>query len=402
VVEAVIDLPGDDRNLTLAVEHWKSGTGNDDEFRRAVESNRIAQVLDDQNTWTDLFVIVGDLNEEADSVPNNPDPFTKLPSGLPSSWALGSDLMAELNGPGIRNDPFLYLTRLEGPHVTVLDAWQLDGSDGTRPASGRRLDYIMASKALTDMNPATEVYDSADEGLPGGLPKFGSPLPASASQDASDHFLVFTDIVIQSTSCSSDAECDDLLFCNGLETCDTQLGCQPGTPVDCDNGVFCDGTEVCDNALGCQAGTPPDCSALSDSCNDATCDAASDACVQLPLPDGTTCDNGDACQGDVCQSGSCMTAPCGPAAPEGLSGEFGRNVSLSWSANSEPNLAGYRVYRSTTSGGPYSFLAKRKTRHTSYTDRRPGKQFFCYVVTAYDKSGGESDYSNEVCGQAGR
>ena len=40
--------------------------------------------------------------------------------------------------------------------------------------------------------------------------------------------------------CSSDADCDDGLFCNGAETCDTGTGeCLPGTPVDCDDGVGC-------------------------------------------------------------------------------------------------------------------------------------------------------------------
>ena len=31
--------------------------------------------------------------------------------------------------------------------------------------------------------------------------------------------------------CQVDADCDDSLFCNGAETCDTVLDCQPGSPA---------------------------------------------------------------------------------------------------------------------------------------------------------------------------
>jgi hypothetical protein len=43
----------------------------------------------------------------------------------------------------------------------------------------------------------------------------------------------------------SSLQCDDGLFCNGLETCDALLGCQPGENP-CDEGFECDETiDVC-------------------------------------------------------------------------------------------------------------------------------------------------------------
>ncbi|MEM7585221.1 MAG: hypothetical protein AAF560_17660 [Acidobacteriota bacterium] len=100
--------------------------------------------------------------------------------------------------------------------------------------------------------------------------------------------------------CTVDADCDDGLFCNGAETCDTGTGiCQAGTPVDCDDGVsctndscnegtdmcdnvaddsncddglFCNGAETCDPVNDCQAGTNP-CAPGQ------TCNEASDICV---------------------------------------------------------------------------------------------------------------------------
>ncbi|HMA94405.1 MAG TPA: hypothetical protein VKP30_17055, partial [Polyangiaceae bacterium] len=45
--------------------------------------------------------------------------------------------------------------------------------------------------------------------------------------------------------CTSNAECDDGLYCNGTETCVNQV-CQSGAPVTCDDGDACT-TDVCDN-----------------------------------------------------------------------------------------------------------------------------------------------------------
>ena len=47
-------------------------------------------------------------------------------------------------------------------------------------------------------------------------------------------------------ACTSDAACDDGLFCNGVETCGG-AGCQAGTPVACDDGDTCT-ADACDEA----------------------------------------------------------------------------------------------------------------------------------------------------------
>ncbi|HJO23937.1 MAG: hypothetical protein QF890_02675 [Myxococcota bacterium] len=195
-LEVVIDVPGNALDLTLVTQHWKSGTGNDDEFRRAIESIRIGQSIADLFSEVDAYVIMGDVNEEADSVPKTPNPVTSLPSGLPGSFSLGSDLALQLAGAGISNDPFQSLRLPTGVNATLVTALQLDGSDATRPSSGRRLDYVLVSEALGSMGVSAEVYDSQDEGLAPGLTLIGSPLAASASTDASDHFPVLVDLVV--------------------------------------------------------------------------------------------------------------------------------------------------------------------------------------------------------------
>ncbi len=89
-----------------------------------------------------------------------------------------------------------------------------------------------------------------------------------------------------------------------------------------------------------------------------------------------------------------------PAAPTGLDATAGNEtVSLDWNNNSEPDLDGYNVYRSTTSGGdpvPYSKLNGPLVTVSEYTDNTVdnGTTYF-YVVTAEDESTNESGYSNE-------
>jgi len=195
-LEVVIDIPGNAADLTLLTQHWKSGTGNDDEFRRSIESIRIGQAISDLASNLDAYVIAGDVNEEADSVPRTPHLFTSLPSGLPGSFSLGSDLAAQLSGAGISNNPYEHLLAADGTDATIVAALQTDGSDATRPASGRRLDYVLVSETIAAAGVSAEVYDSQDEGLSGGLTKFSSPPAATASSEASDHLPVFVDLVV--------------------------------------------------------------------------------------------------------------------------------------------------------------------------------------------------------------
>lgn len=120
--------------------------------------------------------------------------------------------------------------------------------------------------------------------------------------------------------------CNDGAFCNGVESCESQLGCQPGTPpplddgiactVDtcdeitdsvvhvpddgaCANGAFCDGDEVCTAGVGCEPGAPPP---LDDgvACTDDSCDEIGDAVLHVPDPG--LCDDGDPCTAESCDA----------------------------------------------------------------------------------------------------
>jgi hypothetical protein len=85
------------------------------------------------------------------------------------------------------------------------------------------------------------------------------------------------------------------------------------------------------------------------------------------------------------------TAP--PAAPTGLTAtKSGSYVQLTWTANTEPDLGGYTVYRATASGGPYTALNGSLLTSPSYLDTTvpAGATDVWYQVTASDISANES------------
>ncbi len=132
-------------------------------------------------------------------------------------------------------------------------------------------------------------------------------------------------------ACYDSLDCDDGGFCNGPEACVNGL-CIAGTPPDCDDGractldtcsdssgscehlendaqcddgVFCNGLETCDATWGCVPGAAR--------CPGQFCDEQADACADC-LDDGH-CDDGLFCNGaETCSSGLCTpgSVPCDP------------------------------------------------------------------------------------------
>jgi hypothetical protein len=70
------------------------------------------------------------------------------------------------------------------------------------------------------------------------------------------------------------------------------------------------------------------------------------------------------------------------------------SVNLSWNPGS-PQVAGYNVYRSGQSGGPYSRINSELDPNTAYTDSSVAAgQTYYYATTAVNTEGQESTYSN--------
>jgi hypothetical protein len=137
-----------------------------------------------------------------------------------------------------------------------------------------------------------------------------------------------------SASCGTNAECDDELFCNGIETCSeghclagTAPACadSTGCTVDtcnevtdscthtpsnalCDDGAWCNGAEICDVTTGCKAGISPVCTD-SIACTTDTCNEATDTCDHTPVnaicDDGLFCNGAETCSATLgCQDGT--------------------------------------------------------------------------------------------------
>jgi hypothetical protein len=94
------------------------------------------------------------------------------------------------------------------------------------------------------------------------------------------------------------------------------------------------------------------------------------------------------------------TAPTVPSTPVAAPAGPGI-VALSWSYGTEPDLAGYRVYRSSTSGGPYQPVGPFLDRPAFVDATVPHGATMYYVVRAVDTSGNISASSAEV-GSAAR
>lgn len=78
------------------------------------------------------------------------------------------------------------------------------------------------------------------------------------------------------------------------------------------------------------------------------------------------------------------------------------DVTLQWTANTENDLAGYRVYRGTQAAGPYTQVGNdvvcgpNNQTCCAFVDQGIPDGTYFWVATAFDTSGNESRYSNEV------
>ena len=145
--------------------------------------------------------------------------------------------------------------------------------------------------------------------------------------------------------CSSDAECDDGLFCTGTETCNSGTCSSSGDP--CGGGTTCNeatdscDAAACDNDGSCEAGEdcnncPNDCRAKLNGnpngryccdgdlagCGDSRCSESGWSCggggscsSDPECDDGQFCNGAETCSGGSCQAGS---DPCpGQSCDEG-------------------------------------------------------------------------------------
>jgi len=194
----VVTVPGTVRPLVLWTLHHKALSSSTDRFRRAIESIRCADNIDAYlaaNPGHLDLVVLGDMNEDVRAT--QPAQFNSLPSGLPASYALGSDITFPVYYATFPRDAY----EVAGPGFAMLAAVQgTTTNSATYIGTSGRLDYIFVSSnlAASPLGPAVaEVYNSVFDDSSNGLAKVGAPLDAGISAQASDHLTVFADVQMQ-------------------------------------------------------------------------------------------------------------------------------------------------------------------------------------------------------------
>jgi len=146
--------------------------------------------------------------------------------------------------------------------------------------------------------------------------------------------------------CVSDGDCDDGIFCNGVESCDLGThscvavsACPPSFPpticneitdtcdpyctsdYDCNDGVFCNGIESCNLGTNLCAAV----SACPATIPATVCDEINDTCVvfctsDLDCNDGLFCNGVESCD---LNTNSCVAlSPCPPSIPPTVCNEL--------------------------------------------------------------------------------
>src|SRR5690349_21646306 len=78
-----------------------------------------------------------------------------------------------------------------------------------------------------------------------------------------------------------------------------------------------------------------------------------------------------------------------------LSVQSALGVTLAWDRNSEPDIAGYILHSGTNSGVYLNTVNVRNVTTNMVSGLTPGVTYY-FAVTAYNTSGLESDFSNEI------
>jgi len=104
----------------------------------------------------------------------------------------------------------------------------------------------------------------------------------------------------------------------------------------------------------------------------------------------------DVCNSDVVTR--IVNAALGGTCITGVSGSTNaHSVTLTWTASTSPNIAGYNIYKASVSGGPYAKINSTPINALTFIDTGvQAGQPYDYVVTAVDTNGNESAYSSQA------
>ena len=141
----------------------------------------------------------------------------------------------------------------------------------------------------------------------------GSRVDTDAGRDVGDAGRDDDDADAEIDLCAG-VVCTAIDQCHEAGTCDPATGVCSNPPkpdrAACDDGNACTRVDYCEAAV-CIGTSPVSCTAI-DQCHEAgTCDPATGVCSKPQKPNGTACNDGNACTlNDVCQAGVCLGTGC--------------------------------------------------------------------------------------------
>ena len=189
------------------------------------------------------------------------------------------------------NDPLSYAwNQTAGPGVTLSDPQLADPTFSAPLVEG----YVDLVFELTVSDNEFDDSDSVTITIWGGCDDGDACTDDSLNGNACEHTA---------------SDCDDQNPCT-VDSCDVATGCindpLPNEGSACDDSNGCTQTDSCQSGI-CVGADPVICTAL-DACHDAgVCNQANGVCSDPPKPEGSSCDDGDACTPtDTCQAGACV------------------------------------------------------------------------------------------------
>jgi len=137
-----------------------------------------------------------------------------------------------------------------------------------------------------------------------------SPAAADGTPCDDGLFCTVNDMCMSGACKGAAKDCSDGIACTA-DSCDEVNDICVNTPDNsyCDDDLFCNGLEICDVDLGCQSGDPVVCNDNNE-CTTDSCNEGIDACEYTNVADDTACAEGICC-GGTCSSPVCsMDAEC--------------------------------------------------------------------------------------------
>ncbi len=198
----------------------------------------------------------------------------------------------------------------QSSHHFTPDTWEDTGVDTDAGDTSTDVPLDPDSPDATDLADTVDVPDAPDTTDAADVPDSPDSIEVVDSTDPPADPP--TEIGMP---CTSDAECDDGTYCNGIEYCHPSGVCARTPSVDCDDGIGCTIDSCNEETDSCPH--PTDAASCADAslCTVDRCDATLDACVHDPVD----CADTTTCTVDACNpaSGACTHTVSNEACNDG-------------------------------------------------------------------------------------